>query len=170
MIGVDAVVAGETIRTEPTAKKWRRCERTNRVRIEASLIAQNLRDAALEGRVIVVLPNTRRSVAGAHYVLKEDTAADPERCFEELLDVLDLRGGVAEWGSRCGICNGDEWIPLTREEARGSVPDAVLDAVLDEPAFYRCGRCTQIFWPGAKYDDTMATLRGLALNRTHSLS
>jgi len=35
---------------------------------------------------------------------------------------------------------------------------------LDAPEFYRCGVCGQLFWPGEKYENTMATLKGLALS------
>ena len=38
----------------------------------------------------------------------------------------------------------------------------------DASEFYRCGVCEQLFWPGAKYEDTMATLRGLALTKAIS--
>ena len=44
---------------------------------------------------------------------------------------------------------------------RGLVPESVRLAAAE---FYQCGRCRQLFWPGEKYDDTMATLKGLSLN------
>jgi len=40
------------------------------------------------------------------------------------------------------------------------VPPAVLER---EAAFYRCGNCGQIFWAGAKYENTMDSLRAVQL-------
>ena len=64
------------------------------------------------------------------------------------------------WGSRCGICNGNDWVVLSSADVEGRVPDAVLS----EAEFYRCGKCQQIFWPGRKYDAKMSGLRDLALS------
>ena len=75
--------------------------------------------------------------------------------------VLDLRGSVEYWGSRCGICNGGDWRSLDKDAVVGDVPAAVVDT---EDEFYQCGVCGQIFWPGRKYDDKMNGLKNLALN------
>ena len=89
----------------------------------------------------------------------------PDQQFDELLDVLGERGAVATWGSRCGICNGCDWHTLAPDAVRGEAPPGVL---AEASEFYRCGVCEQLFWPGAKYEDTMATLRGLALTKSIS--
>ena len=156
MIGVDAAVAGEVLddRVKLTPRGNRKGG-LDRVRVDATRIDADLKEAALEGRVLVVPP--RRAVAGAHYVVR---ARGGDAQFDELLDVLDLRGSVPYWGSRCGICNGNDWVVLSSADVEGRVPDAVLS----EAEFYRCGKCQQIFWPGRKYDAKMSGLRDLALN------
>lgn len=126
------------------------------MRVDAARIDGDLRAAALEGRVVVVPP--RRSCVGAHYVL---ATKGGDANFDELLDVLDLRGSVEYWGSRCGICNGGDWRSLDKDAVVGDVPAAVVDS---EDEFYQCGVCGQIFWPGRKYDDKMNGLKNLALN------
>ena len=68
-----------------------------------------------------------------------------------------MSDAVDAGGSRCGICNGDEWATLSPSEVTlGQVPPAVLSTVR---TFYRCGVCCQLFWPGEKYDNTMDELR-----------
>mmetsp|Transcript_17829 Transcript_17829/g.36532 ORF Transcript_17829/g.36532 Transcript_17829/m.36532 type:complete len:83 (-) Transcript_17829:104-352(-) len=76
---------------------------------------------------------------------------------------LDGRRAVADWGSRCGICNADRWDTLSAEDAQASVPEAVWRTHKNSP-FFRCGHCTQVFWAGEKYDGAMDTLKDLALN------
>ena len=43
----------------------------------------------------------------------------------------------------------------------GQVPEAVRQA---DGEFYQCGVCLQVFWPGAKYDATMDSLKQAALD------
>ena len=91
---------------------------------------------------------------GAAYRLQAHDAAGQ---FAELLAVLKLSDIVDAGGSRCGICNGDDWYTLRPEQVEpGQVPPAVLRK---QNVFYRCGKCQQIFWPGDKYENTMEGLR-----------
>ena len=91
---------------------------------------------------------------GAAYRL---LATEASAQFAELLLVLGMSDAVTEGGSRCGICNGDEWQTLKPDQVGpGQVPAAVL---AKQDIFYRCGACQQIFWPGEKYDNTMEGLR-----------
>ena len=157
MIGVDAAVAGEVLNEHRgVTPRGHRRGGLDRVRVDAARIDGDLRAAALEGRVVVVPP--RRSCVGAHYVL---ATKGGDANFDELLDVLDLRGSVEYWGSRCGICNGGDWRSLDKDAVVDDVPAAVVDS---EDEFYQCGVCGQIFWPGRKYDDKMNGLKNLALN------
>ena len=160
MIGVDAAVAGEVLRKEATPR--RPLDGCDRVHVIASKVDTDLRQAALEGRLVVVASSRKRAPGGACYVVRGTT---PDQQFDELLDVLGERGAVATWGSRCGICNGCDWHTLAPDAVRGEAPPGVL---ADASEFYRCGVCGQLFWPGAKYEDTMATLRGLALTKSIS--
>jgi uncharacterized protein with PIN domain len=160
MIGVDAAVAGEVLRKEATPR--RPLDGCDRVHVIASKVDADLRQAALEGRLVVVASSRKRAPGGACYVVRGTT---PDQQFDELLDVLGERGAVATWGSRCGICNGCDWRTLAPDAVRGEAPPGVL---ADASEFYRCGVCGQLFWPGAKYEDTMATLRGLALTKAIS--
>ena len=52
MIGVDAAVAGEVLRTEATPR--RPLDGCDRVHVIASKVDADLRQAALEGRLVVV--------------------------------------------------------------------------------------------------------------------
>ena len=160
MIGVDAAVAGEVLRKEATPR--RPLDGCDRVHVIASKVDADLRRAALEGRLVVVASSRKRAPGGACYVVRGTT---PDQQFDELLDVLGERGAVATWGSRCGICNGCDWHTLAPDAVRGEAPPGVL---AEASEFYRCGVCGQLFWPGAKYEDTMATLRGLALTKAVS--
>ncbi len=160
MIGVDAAVAGEVLRKEATPR--RPLDGCDRVHVIASKVDADLRQAALEGRLVVVASSRKRAPGGACYVVRGTT---PDQQFDELLDVLGERGAVATWGSRCGICNGCDWHTLAPDAVRGEAPSGVL---AEASEFYRCGVCGQLFWPGAKYEDTMATLRGLALTKAIS--
>lgn len=128
-----------------------------RVGIVPSLFDEHMRSAALEGRLIVMNAGAKRAAGalpGAAYRL---LATDASAQFAELLAVLELSGLVDAGGSRCGICNGDEWQTLRPDEVEaGQVPHAVLRV---QPVFYRCGACMQMFWPGDKYESTMDGLR-----------
>lgn len=163
MIGVDAAVAGEVLRREATPR--RPIEGCDRVHVVAARVEADLRRAALEGRLVVVASSRKRLPSRGGAACYAVRAKTPDAQFDELLDVLGERGAVATWGSRCGICNGCDWRTLSPDDVRGEAPPGVL---AEAPEYYRCGVCEQLFWPGAKYEDTMATLRGLAL--TESIS
>ena len=134
--------------------------------MDCSRVEEDLRLAALEGRLIITKRTNRPA---SDYTCLH---ADAEEQFTELCAILGLGD---EWSSRCGICNADDWQTLDAQAVRtldaqavrGQVPDGVLAA---ESVFYKCGSCNQIFWPGAKYDDTMTTLKNLALNETVSVT
>jgi len=164
MIGVDAAVAGEVLRREATPR--RPIEGCDRVHVVAARVEADLRRAALEGRLVVVASSRKRLPSRGGAACYAVRAKTPDAQFDELLDVLGERGAVMTWGSRCGICNGCDWRTLSPDDVRGEAPPGVL---AEAPEYYRCGVCEQLFWPGAKYEDTMATLRGLALTESISV-
>jgi hypothetical protein len=88
------------------------------------------------GRLIVTQAKKMGTAfPGAVYRL---LAAEPGAQFAELLAVLGLSDAVDAGGSRCGICNGDEWRTLRSEEVEpGQVPAAVLK---QQKEFYKCGK------------------------------
>ena len=187
MVGIDTVVAGEVIKhQEPgcmispavaaseaaaageaakaagdvnggaTGGRIRRQVGLLRVGIETSLIEGQLRRGALEGRLLVTSGSQKAvsQLPGAAYRL---VGADAGAQFAELLAVLGLSDAVDAGGSRCGICNGDDWHTLRPHEVgAGQVPPAVL---AKQSIFYRCGACQQMFWPGDKYESTIEQLR-----------
>ena len=173
MIGVDTAVAGEVLRSQqpgmmlsPPAgggealdpgdiRGARRLVGLLRVGIDPKAVEGHMRCAALDGRLIVtVAKRAATSFPGAVYRL---LATEPGAQFAELLAVLGLQEAVDAGGSRCGICNGDEWLTLRPDQVEaGQVPAAVLR---QQSVFYRCGKCHQIFWPGDKYESTMEGLR-----------
>jgi len=149
LVGVDAAVAGETVRAELAGFRG-----LARVKVDASLAEADFRRAAAQGRVL--LCRSRRAadaLPGTAYSL---LASDADGQFAELLDVFGLRDAVDGGASRCGICNSDRWRRLCASEARGRVPAGVLSETRD---FFQCGSCEQIFWPGPKYSSTMDSLR-----------
>ena len=125
-----------------------------RVGIDASKVTEHLVRGALEGRLIITSAKRAEGLPGAAYRL---LATDAGGQFAEVLAVLGVSDAVEAGGSRCGICNGDEWHTLRpRDVEAGQVPAAVLAS---QQVFYRCGVCQQIFWPGDKYESTMEGLR-----------
>ncbi|EOD04092.1 hypothetical protein EMIHUDRAFT_453977 [Emiliania huxleyi CCMP1516] len=164
MVGVDTRVAGEVIKGQQPAGGEGQGSPALSPAAAAEAAAANgggaeahMRSAALEGRLIVMNAGAKRAAGalpGAAYRL---LATDASAQFAELLAVLELSGLVDAGGSRCGICNGDEWQTLRPDEVEaGQVPHAVLRV---QPVFYRCGACMQMFWPGDKYESTMDGLR-----------
>ena len=112
-------------------------------------------ECPVEGRLIVT--SAKRQAFGQLGAVYRLLAPDAGAQFAELLTVLGLPDAVDAGGSRCGICNGDEWATLRPGQVgAGQVPAGVLAA---QRVFYRCGRCQQIFWPGEKYESTMEGLR-----------
>ncbi|KAJ1445319.1 hypothetical protein M885DRAFT_550313 [Pelagophyceae sp. CCMP2097] len=161
MVGVDAAVAGERV-VAPSGRRWR--GGLDRIRVDATLADGDYVAAALEGRLIVA-PHNKRTIVGtgAFYRLSAARGKADAAHFSELLAILGLDDALTEWGSRCGICNGDSWQTLDGEDP-SVAGEAPIGLKVD--VFFRCGVCRQLFWPGAKYDDTMATLKGHALNNT----
>jgi uncharacterized protein with PIN domain len=190
MIGVDAIVAGEVLRqgtsSTPSAEHLdgpspsfvRRTTGVGRVKVDTSCAEEHWRAAALEGRLLVATPHGNKALiasgGGVYRMLAPN--ADPGAQFAELLELLGLKSEdpAAEghqmgkgWGSRCGICNSDAWQTLDAAAALrgGLISEGVWRTYArGGTSFYRCGRCEQVFWPGEKYDETMAELKDLALS------
>ena len=85
-----------------------------RVGIEPKAVEGHMRCAAIDGRLLVtVAKRAATSFPGAVYRL---LATEPGAQFAELLAVLGLQEAVDAGGSRCGICNGDEWCTLQPDQ------------------------------------------------------
>ncbi|CAK0793315.1 unnamed protein product, partial [Prorocentrum cordatum] len=152
MVGIDCEVAGELLRTGATGLQG-----LQRVKIDVSLQDTAFRRAAALGRLIVTqVARTAEAFPGVHYLLH---AKDADAQFSELLEVFSLQEALSSGGSRCGICNSNNWSTLRPGDVEGHVPPAVLEAESD---FYQCGQCGQIFWEGAKYNNTMDSLKAAA--------
>jgi len=132
MIGVDTAVAGEVLRSQqpgmmlsPPAgggealdpgdiRGARRLVGLLRVGIDPKAVEGHMRCAAIDGRLLVtVAKRAATSFPGAVYRL---LATEPGAQFAELLAVLGLQEAVDAGGSRCGICNGDEWCTLRPDQ------------------------------------------------------
>ena len=98
MIGVDAAVAGEVLRTEATPR--RPLDGCDRVHVIAAKVDADLRQAALRGASSSWRRRGSAHTGGACYVVRGTT---PDEQFDELLDVLGERGAVATLHG-CGIC------------------------------------------------------------------
>ena len=143
-VGEAADVSGDDVRGGSSISRARR------------KVDSQYRRSALDGRLIVTTAKQRAisMLPGAAYRL---LATEASAQFSELLTVLGLSDAVDAGGSRCGICNGDDWHTLRPHEVgEGQVPAVVLQR---QRIFYRCGSCQQIFWPGDKYESTMEGLR-----------
>ena len=92
-----------------------------RVGIDPKAVEGHMRCAAIDGRLLVtVAKRAATSFPGAVYRL---LATEPGAQFAELLAVLGLQEAVDAGGSRCGICNGDEWLTLRPDQVEaGQVP------------------------------------------------
>lgn len=155
-VGEAADVSGDDVRGGSSISRARRKVGLLRVGIEASAVDSQYRRSALDGRLLVTTAKQRAisMLPGAAYRL---LATEASAQFSELLTVLGLSDAVDAGGSRCGICNGDDWHTLRPHEVgEGQVPAVVLQR---QRIFYRCGSCQQIFWPGDKYESTMEGLR-----------
>ena len=151
-----AVAAADAAASGATRRQQRAQVGLLRVGIDAKLVEGHMRGGALEGRLIVTTGSKKTAglLPGAAYRL---LATDAGGQFAELLAVLGVSDAVEAGGSRCGICNGDDWHTLRPNQvAPGQVPEAVRRS---QRLFYLCGRCQQIFWPGDKYESTMEGLR-----------
>ena len=158
MFGVDCLVAGEVLRTQPPgepgdvdARGATRRARVGllRVFVDGSVVGAHLRLAALEGRLLVTTArHAKQPTPCATYRLL--ATEDATKQLAEVLTVLQLSEAAHHaTGSRCGICNGDAWHKVRPSEVEeGQVPKAVLRK---QPVFYRCGVCSQIFWPSGAH-------------------
>ena len=117
-----------------------------RVCIEGGAVATHHRLAALEGRLLITTArHVKQPAPCAAYRLL--ATSDASRQLAEVLTVLQLRDAAErkDDASRCGICNGDAWQRLQPSDVQGTeVPPSVLQK---QTLFYRCGVCSQIFWP-----------------------
>mmetsp|Transcript_7732 Transcript_7732/g.16977 ORF Transcript_7732/g.16977 Transcript_7732/m.16977 type:complete len:975 (+) Transcript_7732:211-3135(+) len=154
MVGIDAKVAGEVVRRDIDANNPRPhlVNGLMRVKVDSTIVETQLRQAAARGRLII----TKASASNLPGVSYRLLASDPDEQFSELIEVFGLHEYVQSGESRCGICNARKWATLTPQQVVGRVSAAVV-ACTDE--FYECGSCKQLFWPGEKYEYTMAGLR-----------
>ena len=117
-----------------------------RVCIEGGAVATHHRLAALEGRLLITTArHVKQPAPCAAYRLL--ATSDASRQLAEVPTVLQLRDAAErkDDASRCGICNGDAWQRLQPSDVQGTeVPPSVLQK---QTLFYRCGVCSQIFWP-----------------------
>jgi uncharacterized protein with PIN domain len=158
LVGVDAAVAGESVRLDLSG-----CRGLARVKVDASLAEADFRRAAVQGRVLLCGKARRASseaLLGTTYRL---LATEAEAQFAELLEVFGLRDAVDAGESRCGICNADNWRHLQPSEVVGRVPVGVL---AETSEYFQCGSCEQIFWPGPKYEETMGSLKAAVETQT----
>ena len=153
MVGIDCRVAGEGLRsrTVPGGVDERQSggRRTlvglSRVTIDGSAVDGHLRLAALDGRLLLTTARrAKQPTPGTSYRLLATT--DASKQVAEVLTLLQLTEAVnATMSSRCGICNGSAWQRVRPSEVEPSqVPKTVLRR---QPVFYRCGVCSQLFWP-----------------------
>ena len=164
MVGIDCKVAGELLRCQSAIEGCGGSETHSfvgkdggtrrtpvgllRVSIDGRTVEAHLRLAALEGRLYVTTARrVKQPAPGATYRLL--TATDANKQLAEVLTLLQLSEKVnATTGSRCGICNGDAWQRVKPSEADpGQVPKLMLRK---QPIFYRCGVCSQIYWPSKR--------------------
>jgi len=147
MIGVDAVVAGEVLRTSasstatgsgnrddgaestPRSRSYaRKTTGVGRVRVDGLSAEAHWRTAVLEGRLLVATSHGNKALqsqngGGVYRMLAP--VSNPGAQFSELLEVLGLNSVPTEdnpqngmgWGSRCGICNSGAWETLDAQAA-----------------------------------------------------
>jgi len=87
--------------------------------------------------------------------------ADIATAFASLCDTLAIEVRPADLMSRCAACNGDEYVATTADEVRaGGTP--VSESVLRRLAtFWRCTRCSKIFWEGGKFEESRGKFAAL---------
>ena len=165
MIGVDARVAGAVLRDTAASSRHvaltaRQGGGLRRVTICQQRAESELRRAVADGSLRLCAPSVRhvRSCGPLYHLLATDVDAQ----FAELVEALGLYEALVAGESRCGVCNSAEWRTLSGDEVAGRVPAAVT---VDGRVFYECCHCLQIFWPGAKYESTMDSLRHNACSR-----
>lgn len=107
---------------------------------------------AREGRVLLTRDRELAArVAGAVSVRSDDLD-------EQLLQVLqafDLEADIAV--TRCSVCNA-ALREATAEEARGNVPEKVLERRRE---FWHCDACGRFYWQGSHWDNMTERVRNL---------
>ena len=188
MVGVDAQIAGESVRLDIVAgvRSARKGGGLGRVKISSDDIKRNLRLAAVDGRLIFApcvadtAPRKRGNngngkLPGIAYTMMT-SSLDVDGQFAEIMELFNLCHLVRDGGSRCGICNADTWRSCNVEEAKVlGVPAGVL---AETHEFYLCETCKQLFWAGPKYEGAMDDLRKAvsgnkvtaSMNATHEFS
>jgi uncharacterized protein with PIN domain len=116
-----------------------------------------LAEAQSEGRIFVTRDRRIPEVAGVSKVviLHEDL----EDQLRQLAGELSLKPDPALRFSRCAKCN-EPLETLTREEALPLVPPNVR--TLDTP-FWRCRKCSRLYWNGTHTDLVIKTIKRLGL-------
>ncbi|MEM4728391.1 MAG: Mut7-C RNAse domain-containing protein [Thermoplasmata archaeon] len=111
-----------------------------------------LRLARAEGRLLLTRDKELASRAGELGVLIKSVRLDEQLEQLRASGLLPLDDESAL--TRCSLCNS-LLEDMTREEARGRVPEAVFER---QSEFWRCSGCGQIYWPGSHYDRILQRL------------
>jgi uncharacterized protein with PIN domain len=114
----------------------------------------HLLEAALgQGRVLLTRDIELAQRAAPRSLLIESRDLD-----EQLQQVRSAYGLKAqEELVRCTVCNG-ELRQVTKEEARGKVPDGSLEG---NDEFFACSICGKMYWKGAHWRNIRKRLSGL---------
>jgi len=108
--------------------------------------------AGREGRVLLTRDRELAArVPGSVSVLSDDLDGQ----LLQVLQAFDLKADIAL--TRCSVCNA----PLREasvEEARGSVPEKVLER---QREFWHCDACGRFYWQGSHWDNMTERVRNL---------
>jgi uncharacterized protein len=118
--------------------------------------AELLRLADAEDRLLLTRDEALATRAGPERALRVRTL-EPDAQLREVALALGLRPDPGLLLSRCSLCN-TSLAPVTRAQAEGSVPPAVLAS---HDQFWTCPGCLKFYWRGTHTARIEEVLRGL---------
>jgi len=114
--------------------------------------------AQLEARVFVSDDPLTANVPGAFYVGEVEELADR---FKLVVRRFGLRTDV-ELLTRCTMCNGPGFVPISKAEAKATQPGVVTDRILAKVhEFWTCPSCGIVVWQGPKFDRLHAQIKSV---------
>lgn len=79
--------------------------------------------------------------------------------FNELVSQCNLTFHRSAFLSRCAVCNANDFVPVSKDEARDAgVKEKVLEVVQE---FWQCAGCKKVYWEGPKFDTACQKFLGL---------
>lgn len=109
--------------------------------------------AHADSRFILTRDKELAKEAGAFFVEQDD--------LDQQLKAVATKFGLRLNDNmiRCSVCNGD-LVDFPKDQAKGSVPEGALAG---NDKFWKCTRCSKVYWKGTHWHGIMDRLNKLSL-------